>query len=183
MKTFKIIMTVALFFACVSLTAQVNFSGTWNLNAEKSQFGGGPGGGGPGGGGPGGGGPGGGGGRMGGGPRVIIQSGNNLSVETTMRGFDGGEPTKMVTKYTLDGKPTENTRTSPMGDMTSKSTATWSADKKSLTIVTTMSFDGNEMKTTETWKLSADGKSMTIESVRPGFDGGEMKTTMVYDKQ
>ena len=43
-----------------------------------------------------------------------------------MRGFDGGEPIKMVTKYTLDGKPIENTRTSPMGDMTSKSTATWS---------------------------------------------------------
>ena len=163
MKTFRIIMTIALFFACVSLTAQVNFAGTWNLNAEKSQFGGGPG---------------------GGGPRIITQNGNNLSVETSMRGFDGGEPIKMVTKYTLDGKPTENTRTSPMGDMTSKSTATWSADKKSLTIVTTMSFNGNEMKTTETWKLSADGKSLSIESVRPGFGGGgEMKTTMVYDKQ
>lgn len=174
MKTFRIIMTIALFFACVSLTAQVNFAGTWNLNAEKSQFGGGPGGGGPGGGA----------GRMGGGPRIITQTGNNLSVETSMRGFDGGEPIKMVTKYTLDGKPTENTRTSPMGDMTSKSTATWSADKKSLTIVTTMSFDGNEMRTTETWKLSADGKSLSIESVRPGFGGGgEMKTTMVYDKQ
>jgi hypothetical protein len=179
MKTFRIIMTVALFFACMSLTAQVNFSGSWNLNPEKSEFGGrgGPGGGGPGGGG---GAPGG---RMGGSPMVVTQAGNNLSVERTMRGFGGGEETTIVTKYTLDGKPTENTRTSPMGDMTSKSTATWSADKKSLTIVTTMDFDGNEMKTTETWNLSADGKSLSIESVRPGFDGGEMKSTMVYDKQ
>ncbi len=175
MKTLKLFTAVALLFVFVSATAQVNFSGTWTLNPEKSQFGGGPGGGGPGGGG---------GGPMGGGaPMIVTQAGNNLSVERTMRGRDGGEDTKMVTKYTLDGQATTNTRTSPMGEMTSKSTVTWSADKKFITIVTTMSFDGNEMKTTETWKLGPDGKSLSIESVRPGFDGGETKSTMVYDKK
>ena len=178
-------MTIALFFACVSLTAQVNFSGTWNLNAEKSQLGGGPGGGGPGGGAPGGGAPGGGGGRMGGGPRVITQAGNNLSVETTMRGFDGGEPTKMVTKYTLDGKPTENTRTSPMGDMTSKSTATWSADGKTLNITTTRTFDRNGETTTMTtkdeWSLT-DANTLSIKSTRTSPNGDRV-TTAVYDKK
>jgi hypothetical protein len=175
MKTLKFFTAAALLFVFMSATAQVNFSGSWTLNAEKSQLAA-PGGGGPGGGGPGGGGPG------GGGPMVVTQAGNDLSVETTRRGFEG-EDTKIVTKYSLDGKQTETTRTSPMGDMKSKLTATWSADKKTLTIVTTMDFDGNEMKTTETWKLSADGKSLSVASVRPGFDGGETKTTRVYDKQ
>jgi hypothetical protein len=178
MKTLRLFTAVALLFVFMSATAQVNFSGSWTLNAEKSQLAA-PGGGGPGGGGPGGGGRG----PMGGGPMVVTQSANELSVETTRRGFQGGEDTKIVTKYSLDGKQTETTRSSPMGDMVSKNTATWSADKKSLTIVTTMNFDGNEMKTTETWKLGSDGKSLSIESVRPGFDGGEMKTTRVYDKQ
>lgn len=172
MKALKTILTAGLIFACMSLTAQVNFSGTWSVNPEKSEFGGGPGGGGA---------PGG---RMGGGaPMIVTQSGNKLSVERTMGGFGGGEATSNVTNYSLDGNPTENTRTSPMGEMTSKSTAKWSADKKSLTIATTMSFDGMDMTSTETWKLSADGKTLSVESVRPGFDGGEMKSTMVYDKQ
>jgi len=81
--------------------------------------------------------------------------------------------------------------------MKRKSTLTWSADKKSITIVSTMVFDmggdSREMKESETWKLSDDGKTLFIESTMPGGpgapDGGQpgggegMKMTMVYDKK
>ena len=51
-----------------------------------------------------------------------------------------------------------------------------------MTVTTTMNFDGNEFKTTETWKLSADGKSITIDQVMPMPDG-EVKLSLVYDKK
>jgi hypothetical protein len=112
----------------------------------------------------------------------ITQAANLLTVESTQPGFDGGV-LKNSAKYTLDGKVSEN----PAFNSTRKSTATWSADKSTLTIVSTMTFDmggeSREMKTTETWKLAEGGKVLMIESVRPGRDGGEMKTTAAYDKK
>ena len=109
---------------------------------------------------------------------VITQAGNNLAVESTQPGFDGGEM-KQSAKYSLDGQPTEN---AGFMDMASKSVITWSADKTSMTIVTTMNFDGNEFKTNQTWKLSADGKVITIDQVVPMPDG-DVKNTLVYDKK
>jgi len=99
-----------------------------------------------------------------------------------MPGRDG-EEMKTSAKYTLDGKVSEN----PMFNSTRKSTVTWSADKSSLIIASTMTFDmggeTREMKSTETWKLSEGGKLLSVESVRPGRDGGEMKTMAAYDKK
>jgi hypothetical protein len=143
--------------------AKSNFAGTWTLNAEKSTL--------PQGG-PGGAGGGGGGGRMGGGSFTVTQDANTL---TQPREGQNG-PTS--TKYTLDGKETVNS--TGRGD--SKSTATWSADGKTLTIVTKRSFNGNEMTTTETWSL-VDAKTLSISSTRPGRDGGSTTTKLVYDKK
>lgn len=154
---------VFFFFASAGLFAQANFAGNWALNESKSNFGGGPM-------------------RMAANSLVVTQAANLLTVESTMPGRDGGEM-KTTAKYTLDGKVSEN----PMFNTTRKSTATWSADKTALTIVSTMTFDmggeTREMKTTETWKLSEGGKVLLIESVRPGRDGGEMKTTAAYDRK
>ena len=87
-------------------------------------------------------------GGFGGGNIVVKQEANLLSVEQTRQGQDGQSVTT-TSKYTLDGK--ESVNTTGRGD--SKSTATWAPDGKSLTIVTTRSFerDGQttEMKTTE----------------------------------
>ncbi|HQM70886.1 MAG TPA: hypothetical protein PK521_16390, partial [Bacteroidales bacterium] len=84
------------------------------------------------------------------------------------------------TKYTLDGKESVNAT----GRGESKSTATWSADGKSLTIVTTRTIerDGQtiQMKTTEVWTLT--GTQLTIASTS-STPNGERKTTMVYDKK
>ena len=141
--------------------SKANFSGTWTLNAEKST-------------------PaptgGGGGGRMGGGNFVATQNGNNLSVE---RSFTrDGETTKRTTEYTLDGKEKVTE-----GNRPSKSTATWSADGKSLTIKTTSTFNSNTFTSTEVWS-STSPTSLTIKRTQPGRDGGaERITTQVYDKK
>ena len=171
MKTVKPLLTIILLFFGVTLMAQTNFSGTWNLNQSKSKLGEGGGPGGPGG-------PG-----MGGGALIIKQDANNLSVERTMQGPDGNEM-KMVEKYTLDGKVSENTF---MMDSKRKSTVVWSADKKSITISSSMemNMDGNSMtmKESEIWKLGEDGKTLIIESQRPTPEGDNMNMTMVYEKK
>ncbi len=142
---------------------KTNFAGDWTLNAEKSTQ------------------PQGGGMRMGGGNFVATQDANLLTVVRTMTGQDGQSVT-MTSKYTLDGK--ESINTSPRGD--SKSTATWSADGKTLTIATSRTMDMNgesiTMKSTEVWTLT-DAKTLSIASTRQGRDGGEVKSTNVYDKK
>jgi len=161
---FRIYLVMAAFCMTTSgLFAQTNFAGTWAFNDSKSNFGDSQF-------------------RFAATSMVVTQDANTLSVESTMPGRDG-EEMKTSAKYTLDGKVSEN----PMFNTTRKSTLTWSADKSSLIISSTMTFDMNgetrEMKSTETWKLSDGGKLLSIESVRPGRDGGEMKTTAAYDKK
>jgi hypothetical protein len=166
MKVLRSLMMIGLsilFFMQVSAqSSSINFSGNWALNESKSKFGDGPF-------------------RMASTTLVVKQDGNTLSADRTMPGPDG--EMKMTTKYTLDGKVCENTG---MMDMKSKSIVSWSEDKTSITIATTMIFDMNgesrELKSTEIWKLGDAGKSLTIEATNPTPDG-EMKTTAVYDKK
>ncbi len=138
---------------------KADFSGKWVLNAEKStfpeggQFGGGP--------------------RMGGGEVTVTQDASTLT--QSRPGRDG---TIRETKYILDGK--ENVNTTGRGEI--KYTAKWSADGKSLTIVTKMTFNGNERVSTAVWSLK-DAKTLSIETTREGQGGEEVKTTMVYDKK
>ena len=137
---------------------KANFAGSWAMNAEKSTL--------PQGGG-------GGGGRgMGGGNFTVAQEANLLT--QTRTGQDG---TARVTKFTLDGKESVNTT----GGGESKSTAKWSADGKTLTVVTTTNYNGNERTSTAVWSL-IDAKTLSIASTRQGQDG-EVKTTIVYDKK
>lgn len=138
-------------------TGKANFAGTWTFNAEKSTQPQGGGGGGRGG--------------FGGGNFVATQDANLLTVTRTSQ--DG---TKRVSKYTLDGKESVNT----MGQGESKSVATWSADGKSITIVTKMSFNGNERTSTQVWTLTAP-KTLSIVTTGTGRDGGTTTRTAVYE--
>jgi hypothetical protein len=161
---FKNLLVFVVFCVTTSgLFAQSNFAGTWAFNEAKSNFGDSQF-------------------RFAATSMIVTQDANTLSVESTMPGRDGGE-IKTSARYTFDGKVSEN----PMFNSTSKSIVTWSADKSSLTIASTMTFDmggeTREMKSTETWKLLDEGKVLSIESVRPGRDGGEIKTTAAYDKK
>jgi hypothetical protein len=45
-----------------------------------------------------------------------------------------------------------------------------------------MNGESREIKSTEIWKLSDAGKTLTIDSTMPAPDG-EMKTSAVYDKK
>jgi hypothetical protein len=144
-------------------TGSISFSGTWAFNESKSNQGEG-------------------GFRMAAKKLVIIQDPNNLSIERT-RVRQTGEESIIKEKYTLDGKESTNP---VFNEITKKSTVSWSADKKSLTITSKMVFDMNgestEIKTVEVWKLSDGGKSLTIDSTSSSTRG-EQKVTLVYDKQ
>ena len=144
--------------------SKANFAGTWAVNAAKSNFGDAQGQGG--------------GQRMGGGNIVVKQEANLLTVDRT-RTNQSGESTTTTSKYTLDGKESVNSA----GRGESKSVAKWSADGKSLTITTTMTFNSNTFTSTEVWSLTSPN-TLSIVRTSPGRDGGpERKTTAVYDKK
>jgi hypothetical protein len=134
---------------------KVNFSGSWTLNESKSIL--------P---------QGGGGGGMSASNLVVAQEANLLTRTST--GQDG---TQRVAKYNLDGKESVNTT----GGGESKSTAKWSDDGKSLTIVTKSNFNGTERTSTAVWSLT-EAKALSIVTTRQSQDG-EVKSTMVYDKK
>ena len=137
---------------------KANFSGTWEFNEAKSTLGDS-------------------GGRRGGGNFVAKQEANLLTVDRTFTNRDG-ETATMTSKYTLDGEESLNSR----GNFESKSTANWSADGKTLSIITKFSFNGNDRTSSEVWTLT-DAKTISIESTRQNRDGDEVKTTRVYDKK
>jgi len=167
--------TVLFAFLCMPLAvnaqgSKANFAGKWALNATKSDMGQAPQGQGQGGGQ-----------RMGGGGDfTATQEANLLTVERTRTGQDG-TPVTTKSVYTLDGKVSVNT--TARGE--SKSTATWSADGKSLTIVTTRTFErdgqSTEMKTTEVWSLTGPTALSVVATTNT--PNGERKTTLVYDKK
>lgn len=63
---------------------------------------------------------------------------------------------------------------------------TWSADKTSMTIASTSTFerDGEtrEMKFSQTWKLAEGAKLLLVDNSFTG-QNGEIKTTVAYDKK
>ncbi|WP_319482204.1 hypothetical protein [uncultured Draconibacterium sp.] len=139
--------------AMAKAQGKTNFAGNWAFNESKSKLGDS-------------------GRRFGGGDFVVKQEANLLSVE---RSFNDQS---FTSKYTLDGKESVNS----FGRGESKSTAKWSDDGKSLTIVTKMNFNDMEIKSTQVWTLN-DAKTLSIVSTRPNRDGGTVTTTSVYDKK
>ena len=139
-----------------------NFSGIWAFNESKSNLGEGQF-------------------RMASQKLVITQEANTFSIERAFTN-PNGEEMKISEKYTLDGKVSKN----PVFNSEKKSTATWSADKKALTVssvvVFEMSGEKNEIKTVEVYTLGDAGKTLTINSTSTS-SRGERKNTLVYDKK
>ena len=156
-----------------------DFSGTWRLDADASElpdFGGGFGGGGRGFGGGGGRRQGGGGGGFAGGARtlVIVQTPAMMIVEQqTARG-------SRAATYRLDGE--ESTNSGPRGEQTARSR--W--DGAALVTEGTQSVSTPRgdfsLEFTEWRTLSADGQTMTVESVR-STPRGDIETTLVYRRE
>lgn len=182
-KTGKSLVALALIAVATTLysfTVAVDFSGKWVFNAEKSDLGmQGGGGGGFGGGG------GGRGGRFGG-DLTITQDSKMITIVRT-RNTPNGETTT-TEKITLDGKESKNEIAGFGGNTSTQvSTASWSADGKSLTIKSKreLNFQGNEMtiESTDVYSLT-DAKTLSVKSTSSGFQGGDPITrTLVYNKQ
>jgi hypothetical protein len=154
-------LTIAGLIISSCLSAQVNFSGNWAFNESKSNVGEG-------------------GARMVSRKIVIDQTGNTFTIEkyyTTRQ----GEERKMSETYSLDGKESINN----IYNTEKKSTASWSDDKRALTVTSHLVFDMNgqqsEIKSTEIYSLSDGNTVLTINS-QSSSSMGERKLLLVYDK-
>ena len=96
-------------------------------------------------------------------------------------GFGGGDTTSV---YTLDAKETTVEQDSPMGKVPVKLTAKIDGGKLSLSSSRTFSTPNGEVSTSnkETWSLSADGKTLTVDQERTTPRGAN-SSTMVFNKK
>jgi hypothetical protein len=129
-------MLAALLALCISVAGapKPNFTGSWKLNLEKSDFG----------------------------PLPAPQAGGStiehrdpiLKVRVSRTGENGESNSDL--KLTTDGKESVDT----VDGFTVKTTAHW--DGEVLVIESRLSVDGNPVTITQRWTLSADGKVLTM---------------------
>ena len=146
---------LTLAFGLVQAQAKTDFSGTWKLNASKSDFGPMP--------------P----------PDTrtdkITHQDPSLKATVASTGGMGGDMTYDVS-YTTDGKECVN----KMGDNEFKSTLKWDGDD--LTVDTKGSFGGNDFTAKARWTLSGDGKTLPVTThFSRAMGEGDVKE--VFDKQ
>jgi hypothetical protein len=164
----KLLTTTTCILAAAMLCAftfqyRVDFSGTWKLNKDKSDLG-----------------------EFGemmvGNIIKIDQKSDRIVIAATGTTFDGGEETRSST-LTFDGKPCEST---VWGSGKRKSIFKWSEDGKSFsdTFISVYDWDGEkwEEKGVDTWKLSEDGKTISMQSSISSSEG-DMLIKAVYEKQ
>ena len=135
--------------------AKPNFSGSWKLNAGKSDFG-----------------------QMTGPAKMernITQADPSLKYSIVQSSPQGGDTTTDMA-FTTDGKPTTNQ--TPMGELTGS--ASWDGDV--LTIVNKRQLQGLEITQTERWSLSEDGKVLTVDN-KVAMPKGHVEMKIVMDKQ
>ena len=153
---FLLSFSALLLGASLSLAAdKPNFSGTWEMDAAKSDLGNRP------------------------LPsklvRTITQDGDQITMNTATMS-DQGE-IKTDAKFVADGK-TETTNTTRFGP--TKSTASWKGD--ALELVTKLEVQGMAITQSETWTLSSDAKVLTSKGSLAAPQGS-MATTLVLNKQ
>ncbi len=148
------IVSLAVAFSCAAFAQKPNFTGTWKLNADKSDFGPIP------------------------GPtsQVSIVQHNDpaLIVTTTQEGQQGKQ--QFTANYTTDGKEATN----KMGPREVKSTLTW--EGKNLVVNAKTSFNDNDITIKSVWSLSPDGNTMT-QNVHFISPMGEADQKLVLEKQ
>jgi hypothetical protein len=103
---------------------------------------------------------------------IVKQEANLLTTTSTTK--DG---MAVVCKYTLDGK--ENVNKTHDGE--SRSIAKFSADGKTLTILTRLIVDGKEKTDQDVWSLR-DPKTLSLVCTTAGVSGDEV-TKYVYNKK
>jgi hypothetical protein len=131
-----------------------DFSGEWKCNIAKSDFG-----------------------QMPNKPekltRTIVHKDPNVQYRSTIVGQQGERTTEF--KCTTDGKDCINKFFNSEG----ASKMTWDGSK--LVAKSKREFQGNELNITETWELSADGKTLTITNAM-NSSMGDMVMKTVFEK-
>jgi hypothetical protein len=151
-KCFTVVAAFALTLLAAQSQAAPNFSGEWKLNLSKSDYG----------------------------PiqqfapefmlRSIKYADPSLEISTHQKGAQGEVTTDL--KYSTDGKPAENKG--------SKGSAKWDGDK--LVVDSVRDMQGAELTSHDVWSLSADGKTLTVNSHLTAPQG-EFDILFVFDKQ
>lgn len=156
MRNYRFVYAAALLlaFAAIAAAAQPNFTGTWKMNASKSEFGEMP------------------------APSSLVQTVThnepNLTV-STKQSSDMGD-FEFEAKYTTDGKECVNMRRN------NPATSVLKWEGSNLVITTKGKFGENDFTTVEKWELSEDGKVLTINRhFSSSFGEGDQKT--VLEKQ
>ncbi len=149
-------MLVWMLLGAATMWAKPNFSGSWKMNPQSSNFG----------------------------PlaahapkeitRAIEHSDPALQFKTVQRGAKAEVVTTM--KFTTDGKPTVNT----LRGIEIKGSAKWNGDL--LVIETRRMSDGVEILQSDQWTLEEGGRSMKVDS-SVTTPKGTMQFTIVFDKQ
>lgn len=180
------LFAVAMMAAASFAQGKANYSGTWTLDKDKSTLGGPM--------------------RIDGMTLTVAQTDKEIKVETATKrlppndtpgaptaGAPGGGPGRGrggmgmgdgTTVYSLDGKETKAEIDGPMGKMPVFYKAAAGADG-SLELSSKRSFSGPQgeitMTTKETWKLSADGKTLTVDRVN-ATPRGDQTAKLVFSK-
>jgi hypothetical protein len=150
-----------IFFAFITKADHPDFSGEWKLNESKSDLG-----------------------QFAGyAPRTIkvTQAADSITIAKTAPGFNGDDMTIAET-LSFDGK---QTKTTMFQTSTRTASAKWSDDGKTLTITYDLMLDFNgqqtEVKGTEAWTLSDDGKTLLSQN-NSSSSFGDIQAKGVYEK-
>ena len=159
MKTcLSLIGAMLLVVSAAGQSALPNFSGTWNLDAAKSDFG------------------------MMPAPESIVMVVDHqeptVKVTTTQKSQMGDSSNDST--YTTDGKDNVNKMRSPAGDQDVKSTTKWNG--KALATTRTIEAQGMSIGIDDAWELSADGKVLTINR-QLKTPQGDLSMRLVLNKQ
>jgi hypothetical protein len=161
MKRTFLAATLVLLLASIgwAQNSKPDFSGTWNLDLGKSDFGPAP------------------------APDsivlVIVHKEPNIKVSSTQKGQQGNFTNER--NLTTDGKENPNKIRSMDGEQDVKSTSQWSGPK--LTTSYSLQAQGMQLAVKDSWELSGDGKVLTIARAITAPQGDEFVIKMVYNKQ
>lgn len=152
-KQFLLTAAAAFLLAVTPAMAKTDFSGTWKIVLEKSDFGPMP------------------------APekveQVIEHKENDLKVNITQVGQNG--EVKLELNYSTEKETTNTFRNAPM-----KSTAKWDGDK--LVVVSKIEFQGNEIVIQDTWSLADEGKTLNMDR-KLNTPQGDIEMKQVFTKQ
>ncbi len=160
-KSLIFLLAPVIFFSFIAKLDHPDFTGEWKLNESKSDLG-----------------------QFASyAPRTIkvSQTADSITIAKTAPGFNGDDMTLTET-LSFDGK---QTKTTMFQTSTRTASAKWSDDGKTLTITYDLMFDFNgqqtEVKGTEAWTLSDDGKTLQSQN-NSSSSFGDIQAKGIYEK-